>query len=202
MKINDQIIKYVSGCMNEKEISGFEERLENDPNLKLELERYTKKFNYLKSLANVEAEPGYLNNLLPKVRRKIENRKKTYFVTGKKIALSFPVIIIAFVVFWQFTHTDKNGVEDINKIITGLNDSVKVDLLSSIIEADKNALIDSANEQTANQLLSEEISKVLLENNNFNNEALEYFENSEIITDMTEEEVNKIYENLINKKII
>ena len=203
MKINDKIINYLSGNMSEDEKIIFEKLITDDPELKSEFEKYKRNLAYLTSLANLETDTNYFNSILPRVHEKLENRKPLWSFR-KKIAFAFPIIIIiTFLIYKQSIFYDYQDVPNINNLIASWNDSVKTDLLTVVIDNDIAILNDTTLTPNANQVLTEEISKVLLDNtSNLSSDVFDYLEGSDVTTDITDEEAKTIYDYLINKKII
>lgn len=202
MKINDEIIKYLAGNMELSEKAEFEERISKDSNLKLQLEEYKSNLSSIKELANMEAENNYFNGLLPKIRERIEPEKQSTVNVWKKIAFSFPIImILAFFLYKQFISTGVTNTNDMQTVITKMNDTTKVELLNRF--ADRNSLNDLLLQQDSVQTLSEEISRELFKSVTVSNDPeVIFIDEYEVINELSRDEAELVYKNLINKKIM
>lgn len=76
MKSNDEILKYIADIMTEKEKSDFEKRVEQSEDLKNELRKYQNSLKEVSTLADINEESAYFQNLLPRVRTRLDKEKK------------------------------------------------------------------------------------------------------------------------------
>jgi hypothetical protein len=80
MKNNDEILKYLADMMTETEKSGFEKRVSQSEDLKSELERHQNSLKELNAFADIKEESPYFQNLLPRVRARMEKEKKLKWI--------------------------------------------------------------------------------------------------------------------------
>lgn len=84
----ETILKYLSGSMTEAEISSFEKRLHEDRQLKKEFDAVKNNMHRMKKYATPETEEAYFVNLMPRVRSKMERKKKALLLPRLSFALT------------------------------------------------------------------------------------------------------------------
>lgn len=75
MKRNDEILKYLSDLMNDKEKAEFEKEVSLSDDLRMEVENYKSILGQLKLNADIKEDSPYFQNLLPRVREKLGKGK-------------------------------------------------------------------------------------------------------------------------------
>ena len=75
MKRNDEILKYLSDLMNDKEKAEFEREISLSDDLGKEVEKYQSLLGQIKFNADIKEDSPYFQNLLPRVREKIGKGK-------------------------------------------------------------------------------------------------------------------------------
>lgn len=80
MKRNEEILRYLSDLMSGEEKKKFESELSSSEELRNEFELYTSKLGGLKELAEIKEDSPYFQNLLPRVRTRIEKEKKLKWI--------------------------------------------------------------------------------------------------------------------------
>ena len=202
MKANDKIILYVDGQMNDDERAAFEKDLLNSSALRDELESYKKFLLSLKELKEVNPEEEYFIQMIPKLRGRIEERKKAKYIP--KLALSFTTITAVTVVL-IFSFLNKGVKKEIPVVPsstssqTGSNISVSFSLYP-----DQISLNNMTNDEIAgydsvfNAMISNEL--------NLSPQSLNYLSadnNSDVqsmLQGIDEKEANEIYNQLLHKK--
>ena len=121
-KINDNIVKYLSGLMDQSEAVDFEERLKSSQELNeqfLLAKRKIGNFNF----KSVETDENYFVNLVPRIRRRMESEKK-YLVWKKVyfIAPALSVIILAILFYPRSTNNVFDYKELAEVVVNNLND--------------------------------------------------------------------------------
>lgn len=125
MKKNDErILKYLSDLMNEKEKSNFEKELTNSEELK---SNYDSIINHLE-VANiskfVNVNEMYFTNILPRVRERLEKKKKSY--SWKSVYYLTPtaaaVVILSLFLFNSKTEFEMQYKELANEVINNFSD--------------------------------------------------------------------------------
>ncbi|MGE5354256.1 MAG: hypothetical protein ACM3P0_19375 [Acidobacteriota bacterium] len=205
MKTNDEILKYLAGLLSEEEKRAFELEVEKSPLLKKELEKKASVLSGIKALGQTETGSHYFENLLPKVRRKLEARKGKAFRFYPRLAYVIPVLaVIATFIFKPFGFNPfykatTTGQAEFTKTVSQMNDEVKTEVLSNLMENETGtiqaeALPDNAAEAVENTM-GEELYKE-------SDSKSQYLDNDELINSISSDEAESIYQNMINKKIL
>ena len=80
MKSKDEILKYLSELMTENEKASFEKELASSDELKNELARYKNFLSGLNISNEIPDDSHYFQNLLPKVRMKLDKQKSRKWI--------------------------------------------------------------------------------------------------------------------------
>ncbi len=80
MKRNDEILRYLSDLMSEGEKNKFESELSSSEELRAEFELLKSRLDGLKNDSEISSDSPYFQNLLPRVRVRIEKKKKLKWV--------------------------------------------------------------------------------------------------------------------------
>lgn len=203
MKNRETILKYLSDLMDENEKKQFEERLHTDNELKNELEKIQKSINELGELDGPEIDSAYFNNLIPKFRAKLEsNKRKKTIVLVPAVAFVATVLIIYFL---QIPISERNkfelniSPEELTAIVSE-SDSFAIDELYETNFIEDYAYYNSS--EGADELdLYLDDSFV----SEFNLDEIESYYTNEQADDygnFSNEQVDIIYEELLNKKIL
>ena len=195
MKSNkEKVIKFLSGLMTEEEKKEFETELNSSPELKLLLEKYSNNMSELKMLSEVKVDESYFNTLIPKMREKLEVKKSRpliYRFAPAIPALTLSIFILVNILYLNFKTT--NTFDDTLANLVAGSDSTTIaefvnDYSSSYLEdysTDYNLPEDYFSDiELTGQLRAEVIDSYNL------------YEN------LSEEDVDYIYNNLIDKKIL
>jgi anti-sigma-K factor RskA len=154
MKSNDEILKYIAGIMTEKEKSDFEERAARSEELNNELRKYQNSMSELNALADIKEESPYFQNLLPRVRTRLDKEKKlkwspkfAYLVTT---ATAILLIVINIGRFSPEKGQMKQEAAVENQV--SVNKTAEVqnvqDLYKKYIDAWSTEIIETANKQS------------------------------------------------------
>jgi hypothetical protein len=130
-KIDEDILKYLSGLLNEEEKTDFENKLAVDSSFK---ERYNKikdKVDEFSLVREIDFNETYFNNLLPIVHEKLIKHKKVKLI--REYALIIPtVVVVLFVTIISIIN--RNGEIDLPKslateVINNIDDDELADNL-------------------------------------------------------------------------
>lgn len=77
-KVNNDILRYLSGLMNQREIKFFEERLKSSKDFKREYDATILKMKEISNVKDTQTDERYFNDLLPKIRIKLEKEESSY----------------------------------------------------------------------------------------------------------------------------
>lgn len=203
MKNKDTILKYLSELMTESERIKFEERLKNDPELKSEFEKIQSSLYAFSQSSEIEDDSNYFMNLVPKAREKMQSKKrKKSLVLVPAFSLAISILIIFFLQFPEINKQSGFDIvissEDISAFVTGM-DSLNVDELFGTNFIDEYAYYNSPEATDEFDFILDEsiISEVDL-----NTVNSYYVEGLMSYNDFSSEQVDIIYEELINKKIL
>lgn len=111
-KIDEDILKYLSGLMNNEEITDFENKLAGDSSFKERYNQIKEKAGEFSSVREIELNEAYFNNLLPRVHNKLIKRKKVKLI--REYALILPTVITVLLVIIM-SILDRNGEIDLPK---------------------------------------------------------------------------------------
>ncbi len=75
MKNRDKIIRYFDNQMPAEERELFEKEINNSPGLQKEIEEHKLLMSSFKETEGLELKEGYINNIVPKFRERLERRK-------------------------------------------------------------------------------------------------------------------------------
>ncbi len=197
-KNNEEIIKYLSGSMNESERKRFEEKLETSEELDLEFQNTLETISGL-NLKNIEADETYFNNLVPRVRQRLEKEKK--FSLRKKIYYLAPAlsIVLLVVLFYPRSNSipDTNYKELAEVVVNNMTDKQVSEkyISDSVLDPSYNAAADKSDftvglENTAEKIPDSYIKLV----DNSNAEVMRTLNN------LPNEDLEKLYKELSNIK--
>ena len=199
MKTNDEkILKYLSENVSSTEKREIEKEIESSKELSEEFTRMQKVFSDLKNDSKVETEIGYFNNLLPRVREKLDSRKKIF--TIQRLAFSIPVAALLFVISLSI------NIEQTESLFS-LSASTE-EIYEAIDETSSDNLIDYID----NDYYTYDVSELTISETglSLDNESLqdlgestfESFENYSLIENLSDKEVDEIYNEILTKKIL
>ena len=201
---NDTIIKYISDLMDEEEKKRFEEKLSSDGELKKEFDKIKSSLDEINALSDVSADAQYFPNLIPQIHWKLETKaKKKYFQWAPALALGITVSLIFILNFPTFINNMNNNFEfsskEISAILSDSDDSTLTDFLDGGLVGDYNYY----SYENSNDFLDIYFDDSILSEIGIDGDDgyLEYT-SSDDYQDYSEEEVNIIYTELINKKIL
>jgi hypothetical protein len=195
MKVNEKILKYFSEQMSADEKTRFEAELKNNEELKVQYERFSLQLGELKSTKEPELNEAYFINLIPRVHARIEKAKHKTWVP--KFALVLPVIAIIAIILFYFK--DANNY---TRFLAELPDSSKIQIVN-YIEKDKQGLSDYYLKDTsAQEVVESEIEKNIDVKDLNLDRRICYTDNYDIINSLSGDEVDKIYDKMLSKKIL
>lgn len=197
-KINDEILKYLSGMMSDSEMKLFEEKLKISEELNSQLNCVREVLAEF-DIKNINADETYFNNLVPRIRQRMDSGKKYHL--RKKLYYLVPaltIILLAIVFYPRNNNNLGNNLHELAEVVVNnIDDSEVTDKYSNYI------ILDAS----YNTLLSNKDFTVGLENSN---EAIpdSYFklvdysntETLRALDNLPEEDLEKLYAELSNIK--
>lgn len=203
MKTDERIILYVDGQMNEDEKASFEKEINNSTDLTDEINKYKKFLSNISDIKNVPVDNEYFVQMIPKFRGRLELQRKLKLLPK----LVFSVTTIAAVlIFFIFTF-NKNNKSVSSAIPTSasqtstpssysefgsFSDQFNFSNMSSEEIANSNSILDSLLIQELN-LTPQSLSNISADNSNT--------DLSSIVEGINEKEADRIYNEILHKKI-
>jgi len=202
MKYNDEDFEnYLIGKMSESEKNEFENSLIASSELQNNFDNYKKLKELITNTRSIKLSEEYSSGILPRFRNELqENKKNKIYYNLGAITAAFASVIIGFVLTVNlFIKTDSDKPSDLITIIENDRDSIInsfdiYDKLISKADSESFQIIDSV----YNDLLSQNIN-IESETDDFDAFAFE-IENADLEQFISEEEIDQIYAQLMEKK--
>jgi len=202
MKYNDEDFEnYLIGKMSESEKNEFENSLIASSELQNNFDNYKKLKELITNTRSIKLSEEYSSGILPRFRNELqENKKNKLYYNLGAITAAFASVIIGFVLTVNlFIKTDPDKPSDLITIIENDRDSIInsfdiSDKLISKADSESFQIIDSV----YNDLLSQNIN-VESETDDFDAFAFD-IENADLEQFISEEEIDQIYAQLMEKK--
>lgn len=198
-----KFFSYLKGKMNPEERKEFEDELMNSDNLNKEFIEYKKLNDFIDETKNILLNKNYTESIITEFRKRKDSKgiKKI----SPTIKYAFASIIIIIVGYFLISQKNIVNPQDVNLLLTQYSDS---ELDSYINDYDYSNTIEMniGNEavQRIDSLYSENISARLIES--IDEESLTDIVNFNTVADvdeyLTDNEVDLIYAQLINKEIL
>lgn len=192
----ERIIQYISELMNESERESFSRELENSEELKAQFDSVKSDLEKL-SFGMVDADERYFSNLLPLVRRKLENPAKNKLLS--RLAFAVPtlvVVVVALLLIQPKYNSSSSNLEIVNEIIENLDDEIVSSKYISDLELDVSRYYKTfASNTENNKVVADESTK---------NRILTVYDyplNDELLSaqSLTKEELENIYSKIPTK---
>ncbi|MCZ7610855.1 MAG: hypothetical protein M5U17_11895 [Ignavibacterium sp.] len=202
MKYSDEDFEnYLIGKMSENERNEFENSLIASSELQNNFDNYKKLKELITNTRSIKLSEEYSSGILPRFRNELqENKKNKLYYNLGAITAAFASVIIGFVLTVNlFIKTDPDNPSDLITIIENDRDSIInsfdiYDKLISKADSESFQIIDSV----YNDLLSQNIN-IESETDDFDAFAFE-IENADLEQFISEEEIDQIYAQLMEKK--
>ncbi|MCF8242135.1 MAG: hypothetical protein K9J16_12165 [Melioribacteraceae bacterium] len=203
MTNKDRIIKYLSDLMDENERKQFLNDLKRSDELKNDLDEIKNSISSLKIETENIVDTNYFSTVIPRAKSKMESRSKYTLVRQISYALSLAALFA--VMFLIYQPGEKNqeytflSLSDFEDYIFEDTDSASIEYMLSYLGDDEfDAAQYGFSFANSESLMNEEIKE---------NEIVDEIVPASLYTDgytadYTDEDVNFIYENLIDKKIL
>jgi hypothetical protein len=198
----EKFFSYLKGRMNSEEKKEFEEELLLSENLKKDFADYKKLHSIIDEVKDTSLNNDYSESIITLFRKRKESRiiNKSF----SKTSLAFASIIIILFGYFLTSSLNQEKPMEISSLLTEFS-KAELDSLNYIVDYSSN--IDDIDENIVNRIdsvynenLSASLSKSIEEN------ELEYILSINNVADvdeyLTENEVELIYSQLINKEIL
>ncbi len=199
MKKDERLRKYIDGELSGEELINFEKEINNSAELKSEINSYRNTLRHFEKIKNVKSDEYYFTNILPRFRENLAGKKRSNLKTSLAFGIVI-VVLIAIIVFFLTVNKD----ETINNKQLTLQQVDKEEL--------KNYLNNDARDFSTSQItedIPEEydslFNSMISDELNLNGNSGEYLvdvtsnEFYNILDDLSDEELNNIYNSLKNE---
>jgi len=195
MKVNEKILKYLADDLNFKEKTEFESELETNAELKKQFKQYSTQLEKLKITNDSDLNETYFINLIPSVYKRIEKTKHKVLIPKLAIVLSV-VVVIAFIIFYPKSN------DNYSKIVASLPDSSKVQIVNYIEKENLNLPDDYLNDANIQTVIESEIDRRIDIKDVNLDRRLCNSDDYEIISSLSGDEVDNIYDKMLSTKIL
>ena len=197
-KINEEILKYLSGMMDASEIKLFEEKLGNSEELRIQVDNVKETLGNL-DVKNVELSDAYFNNLLPRVRQRLENEKKSYIF--KKLYYLAPALTIVLLVVLFYPRS--NSINEYNYqdlaqvVVNNINDTDVADnyMSDNLFYPSYNTALDNSDFSVGLENANENVPDSYLKLMDYSGT-----ETYSMLSNMSDEDLERLYKELNNIK--
>jgi len=199
MKNEEKIRKYLDGELTGEELLKFEEEINNSSELKRTIDSYKNTLNQYRRFSNPDIQNSYFVNIIPEFRERIKKKKesklKPVFALG-----SISLVIISLLVIFIF-NKDREIM---------YNDNI---VLQDIESEELNSYVNNYSRDFNSIQLTEVVeydslfNSMILNELDINGTSGDYFadvtgnEFYTILDELSEEEIDGIYNTLISQKI-
>ncbi len=202
-EVKRKIILYLDNQLSDKEKIKFEKELENSEELRNAFEKYKAILKEIKNSEHIEVDQNYFNSLTPRVLEKVNQNKKRKLIPVYALSLAVSIIIIFFIFF-------NNGKKDnINNSLKDIASNLSKEELIETINSlpDQNSYLDPTDnfsdfnitdDSMIADALSFEIKTKL--NNNLDFLLEKNIDYGTLISSLDEQEADKVYSEIINKR--
>lgn len=172
--------------MSPEEISRFESELRVSETLNTDFEKVRASLTKLNPDTTESNSHPYFTNLIPRMRERMDHEKSGSFSILKYVAPVVVVVLLYFLIPF-------NGTSDFEEQIYRLNDTVQTELLN---------FIDEPVELTADTEIFDSALGDELNLDEVNQIDAGYVNTNDLLDNLSNEEINDIYNSMISKKIL
>lgn len=195
-KINDEILKYLSDMMDDREKREFENKLNTSAELKKQLDEAEQMLNNLSAVNDTAVNEQYFTNLLPRARMKMEKKKKIGIV--KKISFAVPVLASAVMLFFLFSPEKVRVIEDqpqvlVNNVLENVSDKEIAEQVVNDVYFESSMMYGESSELLSETELPENIT--VSKDKLFSVVDLAYTDYT-TLQNLSDEDFNEIYQKL------
>jgi len=145
---NEKILKYLAGLMNQEESRRFEKELQENNELKEELEAVESSLSKMQKASSPETESVYFANLAVRAREKMQKKKKFHFAPQLATALTAVLFLIVGIFYFDNSFEESYFTQtEIKRILENEND-LENPQLNLIIDEDYYNVLSEYYEQS------------------------------------------------------
>jgi hypothetical protein len=198
MTTDERIVKYIENELSPQERHAFEVDLSNSVELREEFEKYLKVNAVTDEIKKLKLDPLYLDSILPEFRDKLDAPK--IFSVKRNLGYAFGamlVFILSIVVLKNFFNNESEFM-DLQEFTQSLNENQRIELLKNL-NGDQGVY-----EIISDSLYKPELISLFETNLKVNNEVAETYdiEYHEIISGLSKDEVEFIYNEILNSDLL
>ncbi|MBK7230537.1 MAG: hypothetical protein IPH97_17095 [Ignavibacteriales bacterium] len=199
----EKYFDYLKGKMNPNEKKLFEDELQSSDSLRKSFEDYKTLIQIIDKTKNIKLNPDYTQSIVPDFRNKVEVKKFNQVIPKLKYALSFvAVAVLSFYFVYDITTKDSN---DITTTLAELS-TEEMNIVSESIDvsASSGNSLEELSMEKIDALYSEQLSKNILESSEekTTGNILNGYELSDVEDYLSDDDIEKIYTQLIDKEIL
>ena len=197
-KIKDEVLRYLAGMMSESETKLFEQKLKASDELNSQLRCVREKLSDL-DLKNIDANELYFNNLLPRMRERLEYKKKHSVL--KKIyylAPALTIIITVIIFFPRSSRSTEFNYQDLAEVVVNnINDEEVTSkyVSENILDPSLSPIVDNSDYSVGLDNNRGKIPDSYIRLLDYSNT-----ETFRMLNNLSDEELNNIYKELSNIK--
>jgi hypothetical protein len=196
MNNDERIIKYLDGELSTEEKTLFEEELKNSEELSNEYQKYLKVCTETDHLKNIKLTQQYTDNILIEFHEKFDKRRSLSF--RKNLGYAFALMLVFVISVAVLKSLFFNNQTEIADFTESLTSEQKIEVLKNL-----------NGESTINDIILDNVSESdlvsLIESDlQVNSEIAEtyHIDYNEIVSGLTEKEVENIYQKIINTNLL
>lgn len=198
MTTDERIVKYIENELSPQERNAFEVDMNNSVELRKEFEIYLRVKKETGNLKELKLNPRYLDSILPEFRNKLKLPR--IFSVKRNLGYAFGamlVFILSIVVLKNFFNA-KTELTDLQEFTQSLNENQRIELLKNL-NGDQGVY-----EIISDSLYKPELISLFETNLKVNNEVAETYdiEYHEIISGLSKDEVELIYNEILNSDLL
>jgi hypothetical protein len=194
MTNEERILKYLDNELTVDEKKAFEAELENSKELLEEFNKYLAVKANVEQVKNIKLKPDYLDSILPEFHRKYPTGKRESIRKSLSYAFGVMLLFIISITVLRTFFTDRQTTGTLEEFTQSLNTEQKMELLETL------------NGESLNykQVSDTDLVDLLESDLEINNEVLDEYDISyrDILSDMDEDKLNLVYQEILNKNII
>jgi hypothetical protein len=200
MKNDDKIRKYLEGELTSEELKKFEAEINYSPGLKKEIDSYKNTLNQFKRLKNIDVDDSYFVNILPRFRERFIKQKlpksRPAFVLGSAVVLLISLLAV-------FLFKNDKSIENENIVVEEISNEGIDSYLNSYNQDFSTFQLTENVPEEYDSLFSSMIMNELDLNGNSGDYLVDVTggEFYNILGELSNEEIDGIYNTLIDKKI-
>ncbi|GJQ61900.1 MAG: hypothetical protein SCALA702_09530 [Melioribacteraceae bacterium] len=200
MNDKDLILKYLGGLLEGEELESFERKLENSPEFSAEYEKISSGLKSLKATADVKYDNRYFASSLAKMKTRSADSPKRRRLIPALSAVSFAAVILF---FFLSAPLEENIL---------INENLFTDeLYSALLSVENDELNDFIKRDMVSHYSYYGDLETELElepgdgeagNNSVNEYGVPYNYNYDVLNDASTEEIDQLYNTLLETKIL